>query len=322
MPLSAAQWDALQSAFGDRLETRVALARYTAARVGGPADAMFVARSVDDLAGIVVRLWDLEIPFFLLGGGANVLISDAGLRGVVVLNQASETEIDEAACSVWAGSGAGFGQMARRVSARGFGGLEWATGIPGTVGGAIYGNAGAHGGEVSRNLRLATILHRNGRREDWPAERLGFGYRTSVLKRERPGAVILAAAFALERSTKAATGALVEKFADRRKRTQPPGASMGSMFKNPPGDHAGRLIEAAGLKGTRIGGAEVSPVHANFFVNHAGATAQDIYDLIELTRKTVLDRTGIALELEIELVGEFVAPVMKNPDTDSTDVHG
>ncbi len=312
----------LRSVFGEFLQEHVPLARYTAARVGGPADALLVANTTDDLSWIVARLWELGETFHVLGGGSNVLVSDAGVRGVVVVNRARQVRFDEQGDppTVWAESGANLGSLARQAASRGLGGLEWAVGIPGTVGGAIVGNAGAHGGDIAGNLLVAEILHRNrvldqvtlvdknvldGLKETWVAERLEFSYRSSALKRQHGQAVILSAQLRLEISSMEQVQAKIDEFTEHRRRTQPPGASMGSMFKNPPGDYAGRLIDAAGLKGTCIGDAEISPLHANFFINHGQATAADIYKLITVTRDVVLSKYGVALDLEIELIGEW-----------------
>ena len=299
------QWKNLVSVFGERLQKDVPLARFTSARLGGPADVLLVAHSVEELEEIVQKLWEFEVPFLILGGGSNVLISDRGIREVVVLNQAKEIHIRDQSLTVWAGSGASFGQMARKVSSRGYTGLEWATGIPGSVGGAVYGNAGAHGGDVAGNLLMAEILHPYAGREDWSADQMAFSYRSSVLKREAEKAVILSASFSFYKDEMEISRTLLAEFTARRKRTQPPGASMGSMFRNPPGDYAGRLIDQAGLKGTRIGGAEISPVHANFFINHPGAMAADVSTLIHLAQNAVMDQFGIELILEIELIGEW-----------------
>jgi len=153
--------DALQSILGDRLQTEVPLARYTSARVGGPADYLAEVRSANELAQYVSRMWELDVPFVILGGGSNVLVSDAGVRGVVLLNHARRVRFDLEAepPEVWAESGANFGAVARQAASRGLGGLEWAAGIPGTVGGALVGNAGAHGGDMAGNVLLAEILH-------------------------------------------------------------------------------------------------------------------------------------------------------------------
>jgi len=176
--------------------------------------------------------------------------------------------------------------------------------VPGTIGGAVYGNAGAFGGDMAHSLMRAAVLTRH-RREVWPVEKFGYGYRTSVLKRGEERAVVLAAELSLKTATKEEVAVKIGQFSDRRKTTQPPGASMGSMFKNPEGDAAGRLIEAAGLKGTRIGSAEVSPIHGNFFINHGKCRASDVRALIALVQETVEEKFGVELELEIEMVGEW-----------------
>ena len=307
--LSDGQQAALISTFGDRLQRYVSLARYTAARIGGAADWLIEVQSADQLAETITRLWALEIPFFIMGGGSNVLVSDAGLREVVILNKARHIRFDleSSPPTVWAESGANFGLMARQCARQDLSGLEWAAGVPGTVGGAVFGNAGAHGGDVAGSIQMAEILHRSKRglvRENWPLEHFKFEYRSSTLKRDQSDAVILAAQFKLLPGNPEKIQNLMDEHAAYRRSTQPPGASMGSMFKNPPDDYAGRLIEAAGLKGTRIGGAEISPVHANFFINHAGATAADVSELIRLVQQQVLDQFGVTLELEIELIGE------------------
>ncbi len=298
---------ALREAFGRQLREGVPLAPYTSARVGGPADYLLLARSATELEGVCRALWALGMDFRMLGGGSNVLVADAGVRGVVVLNQAKDAEFVTGGegASVTAESGASFGSVARRAVEQGLGGLEWAATIPGTVGGAIVGNAGAFGGEVSQALKVADILQRPDRREPWLAERFEFGYRSSWLKRNPGEAVVLSGTFALQAETREAVRERVAEFATRRQETQPSGASWGSMFKNPPGDHAGRLIEAAGLKGTHQGAAEISSRHANFFINHGGATAADVWTLIEKARDEVRRQSGVELELEIERLGQW-----------------
>ena len=305
--LNPAQVAALRARFRDRLQENVPLANLTAARVGGPADFLLGVESAQELEEAVRWLWEYHLPFIVLGSGANVLISDRGVRGLVILNRARKVEIrsEEEPPTVWAESGANLGLIARSVALRGLSGLEWATAIPGTLGGAIYGNAGAHGQDMAHTLILAEILHRERGRETWPCEHFAYGYRTSILKAHPGEAVILSALLRLQRSTRESVQAQIEAFAAYRKRTQPPGASMGSVFKNPPGDYAGRLIEAAGLKGTRVGGVEVSQIHANFFVNDEKATASDYWALIRLVRHRVFETFGVNLELEIERLGDW-----------------
>ena len=297
--------DVLLAKFGDKVKENVSLAPYTSARIGGPADLLITAKSADELAEIVSTLWKQGLSFFMLGGGSNVLVSDKGVRGVTVLNRAKAVRFENGSQpKVWAEAGVVFSNLANRCASKGLSGLEWAATVPGTVGGAVYGNAGAFDGDVSGNLINAEILTEAGR-EFWSVEKMKYGYRTSALKRGEIKAVVLSAELSLKIATKEEVTVKIEQFGERRKSTQPPGASMGSMFKNPEGDYAGRLIEAAGLKGTRIGNAEISPVHGNFFVNHGQTKASDIRALIELTQKTVADKFGVKLELEVELVGEW-----------------
>jgi UDP-N-acetylmuramate dehydrogenase len=299
--------DQLRSAFGDRLQENMLMANYTTARIGGPVDAALIAQSATELENAAQRLWEMNITFYLLGSGSNVLVSDTGIRGVVVINRAHTVKIDTHTNppTVWAESGANLSGLARQLALRGLSGLEWAGNVPGSVGGAVYGNAGAFGLDVKSNLIMADILHRKEGRQSWPGARLELNYRTSVLKREPGQAIVLAARFGLTTSTKAEVQARMDSYNTQRRRVQPPGASLGSMFKNPDGDYAGRLIEAAGLKGTRIGGGQISKLHANFFINDQQASAKDIWELIKLARRTVQDKFGVNLELEVELLGDW-----------------
>ena len=301
----------LRSAFGGSLREYEPLAKHTTSRIGGPAEFLVVAESAAVLAEQVRTARQMNLPFFILGSGANVLISDAGVRGLVIVNRARDVRIDEAGetPTVRVESGANLSLLARQCAARGLSGLEWAAGIPGTVGGAIYGNAGAHGSDIAASLRLAEILHDDGRVKRWELTELAFGYRTSALKRARAagqgGHVVLEAEFGLVRRDPAECLERMDVYTAYRRRTQPPGASLGSMFKNPPGDYAGRLIEAAGLKGLKVGGAEISTLHANFFLNTSEARAADVFALIHQAHAAVKARFDVDLALEIELVGEW-----------------
>ena len=297
--------DVLYAKLGDKVKENVSLAPYTSARIGGPAEVLITAASADELARTIKLLWKLDLDFLMLGGGSNVLVSDRGVRGVVVLNRAKAVRFHNGdQPSITAESGVTFSNLANRCAAKGLGGLEWAATVPGTIGGAVYGNAGAFGGDMAGNLILAELLTENGR-EKFTVEQMEYGYRTSILKRGELEAVVLAAELRVTNSTKEEATVKIEQFSAHRKTTQPPGASMGSMFKNPEGDYAGQLIEAAGLKGTRIGNAEISPLHGNFFINHENTRAEDIRALIELVQKTVRETQGVDLELEIELIGEW-----------------
>ncbi|MFN8403891.1 MAG: hypothetical protein U0V48_10095 [Anaerolineales bacterium] len=205
--------------------------------------------------------------------------------------------------SVAAGSKVVFSNLANRCASKG---LSRSNGrrLSPAIGGAVYGNAGAFGGDVAGSLISTELLTENGK-ETFTVEQMGYAYRTSVLKRGEIKAIVLSAELSLKNSTKEEATVKIQQFSAHRKATQPPGASMGSMFKNPSGDYAGRLIEVSGLKGARIGNAEISPLHGNFFVNHANTKAEDIRALIQLAQKTVKEKQGIELELEIEFIGEW-----------------
>lgn len=297
----------LREKLGNHLQENVPLSSYTTARVGGNAAAMLVIKSGEELENTVKTLWQLDTPFIILGSGANILVSDQGYDGVVIQNRAHQIKIDTKSNppTIWAESGIILAALARRAALHGLSGMEWAATIPGTLGGAVYGNAGAYGGDILHALVMAEILHHDQGRLLWTADRMEYGYRSSILKRNPEKAVILAARLKLQHSTPEAVHATIAELTAKRRGSQPPGASMGSMFKNPPGDFAGRLIEAAGLKGTRIGGVQVSEIHGNFFVNNESANASNYWQLIRLVRKTVLEKFGIQLELEIEPVGEW-----------------
>jgi UDP-N-acetylmuramate dehydrogenase len=296
--------DVLGSLLGDRLRLNEPLSRYTVARLGGPADALVPVDSVSLLKQVVSLAWERNWPVRILGGGANVLISDQGYRGLVIVNDAKHVTFGENGL-VTADSGAVLIHLARQSIERGLSGFEWAISVPGTLGGAIVNNAGAHGGDMAACLLSAEIAFPRVPPETWPVEKLHYRYRESALKRSpRPFAVLSGTLQLSSGHDPAELHARAEEFSAYRKHTQPPGASLGSMFKNPPGDYAGRLIEAADLKGTRIGGVMISPVHANFFVNTGGGTAADYLELIRLARRTVRDKFGIDLELEVELVGD------------------
>jgi len=305
MTIPAVPVDILRLHFGGAVQENISLAPYTSARIGGPADVLITVKSADEFAQAMQLIWKHELPYVVLGGGSNVLVSDKGVRGVVVLNKAKEVRFESGnQPTVWCEAGVIFSNLANRCASKGMAGLEWAATVPGTVGGAVYGNAGAFGGDVSGNLIWAEMLTKNGR-EKFSVEQMGYGYRTSVLKRGEIKAIVLSALLRLKNSTKEEVSVKIEQFSECRKTTQPPGASMGSMFKNPEGDHAGRLIEAAGLKGARIGSAEISTLHGNFFVNHGETRASDIRGLIDLTRNVVKQKLGVELELEVELIGDW-----------------
>lgn len=295
----------LEKKFGNRLQQQVALQTYSTARVGGVAAWFVTVRNANELADAVQICWDHEQKFFLLGAGSNVLFSDEGYDGLVILNHAKKIEmkISGEHPALWVESGASLGLVARKAALAGLSGMEWAATIPGTIGGAIYGNAGAHGSDMNSNLLLAEILQHEKGKSIWKKDDFQFSYRSSVLKRQQENGIVLSATLKCQYDDPQKIKERMNAFNEHRRRTQPPGASMGSMFKNPTGDYAGRLIEAADLKGYTIGGVKVSEVHANFFVNSDQAKARDIYDLVAHVQKTVKKEFNVELELEVEMIG-------------------
>ena len=295
----------LDNKFGNRLQQQVLLQNFATARVGGIAAWMVTVRNTNELVEVVQICWDHQQKFFLLGAGSNILFSDEGFDGLVILNHAKKIEIKISGehPTLWVESGANLGLVARKAALAGLSGLEWAGTIPGTIGGAIYGNAGAHGSDMHSNLLLAEILQHKKGKSVWKNEDFQFNYRSSILKRQQERSIILSATLKCQYDDPQLIKERMNSFSEHRRRTQPPGASMGSMFKNPSGDYAGRLIEAAGLKGYSVGGVKVSEVHANFFVNSDQATAKDIYDLVQHVQKTVKKEFDVDLELEVEMIG-------------------
>jgi UDP-N-acetylmuramate dehydrogenase len=288
--------------------TQEATGKYTAARIGGVADAVYIARdSLDDLAAVVRDAWKQNIPVRVIGGGANILIADEGVRGLLVVNHVASVDEgnwhdDRNLCVT---GGMGLLALARWCATHGYRGMEWAIGVPGTVGGALVNNAGAHGGTMGDYVCDIVVLEPSGPKL-YTRDEMQFTYRSSLLKhRDDRRFLVLMATFALPRGEPEEIRARMEEYSAHRKSTQPPGASLGSIFKNPPGDFAGRLIESCGLKGFSIGGAQVSPVHANFFVNTGGATAHDYRALIQHVQAEVQRRTHVHLEPEIEFVGDW-----------------
>jgi UDP-N-acetylmuramate dehydrogenase len=306
---------ALSTVFGDRFRRHEPLSEHTTFRLGGPADIWLAVDSAAELVEAVALGRQHQIPIFLMGSGANLLISDAGLRGLVIENRAGwvdfpvQTErLRDATVFLTVESGVALPSLARRCAKRGLSGLEWAVGVPGTIGGAIVNNAGAYGRDMAHNLVRVELLSPTGERVWQPVDWFAYAYRSSCLKQQPRTArwLVLQAELQLSVAPVAEIEARLTEFNERRKASQPPGATIGSMFKNPPGDYAGRLIEAAGLKGYRHGQAQISAVHANFFQNLGGATATDVLTLIETAQQAVKSKFGVELELEIEMVGEFL----------------
>ncbi|HUN24156.1 MAG TPA: UDP-N-acetylmuramate dehydrogenase [Anaerolineales bacterium] len=290
-----------------KLQQNVSLARFTSARIGGTAEWYLQVESATELAEAVHFARNLGWHYRILGAGSNLLVSDSGIAGLTIHNRAKTVHIEPGAqhALVFAESGVYLPALARQCALQGIAGLAWAATVPGTLGGAIFGNAGAHGGDMAQCLRSVQVFTQENTVGELALADLHMGYRTSRFKQNPPEFVILSAQMLLPFGSAEQIQVEISHFQEYRKRTQPPGATMGSMFKNPPGDYAGRLIEAAGLKGYRVGDAEISPVHANFFVNHGGAKTSDIQTLINQARQTVFEKFGVQLELEIEIWQEI-----------------
>lgn len=275
------------------------LSAHTWFRLGGAAQYFAEPRSEDELAALVRRCSDEAVPVRLLGGGSNILVRDEGFAGLVIhLSAAAFNQIEVAGRIVTAGAGAKLGHVVSTSIREGLGGLEALVGIPGTVGGALRGNAGGRGGDIGQWTSHATVMTRDGQLLERKREDLVFAYRQSSLDE----LVILRAQFQLEQDDPEELTKRMQKQWIVKKAAQPLAhQSAGCIFKNPRGMSAGMLIDQAGLKGTRVGGAEVSDRHANFIVAESGASSQDVLKLIELVRARVAERLGVELETEIEI---------------------
>lgn len=279
------------------------LAPHTTWKIGGPADLFLVPSDAEQLASAIAVLGRHGVPWTVLGRGSNTLVSDRGVRGAVIKLGKGFDQLRFEGNLAIAGASYSFIKLSVMAGKEGLTGLEYAGGIPGTVGGAVYMNAGAHHSDVSRILKSADIVWEDGSKATYGNEELRFGYRHSILHEKR--GIVTEAVFALAPGDRKEIAAMLASYKDRRLRTQPLQlACAGSVFRNPDGDHAARLIEAAGLKGTREGGAVVSELHANFIVNEDHATAEDVLALMERVRRTVNERFGILLAPEVLLMGE------------------
>lgn len=278
------------------------LRRYTAWKIGGPADALLEPRSVEDLVAAVRKAREHGVPVTVLGGGTNVLVRDGGVRGLVIRLAKALKNVDVSGNRVAADAGVLYPVLANTTAAKGLAGLEFATGIPGTVGGAVYMNAGAYGSETVEVIDWADVFR------DGDVARMGNGdldlsYRHSILH-DHPDWIVLRAGYTLAPGDPEELKARIKEFRSQRMNGSPNKPSCGSTFKRPENDFPGRVIEAAGLKGARVGQIEVSPVHANYFINHGGGTAEEALELIHLVREKVRERLGVELEPEVRIIGE------------------
>jgi len=301
--IGAALRTALETLLGGGIRFDVPLARLTSLGVGGPVDAVATPADRATLQATLALLARDRVPHHVIGGGFNSLALDVPVPGVVIQLSRLRRLEERPGGALRVEAGASHSQLTRFCVERGFAGLAFGAGIPGTLGGWLAMNAGIPDHEIGdRVLEIEVVSPCGRRRSHLPRARLHFTYR--ALRGLAPGSVITSALLRVDRSTPQAVRAEVDALLARRGATQPLSVpSCGSVFKNPPGDHAGRLIEAAGLKGYRVGGAQISPVHANFIANTGGATASDVMELIRLAQERVREHSGTRLEREVRIVG-------------------
>ncbi len=279
------------------------LANHTTMKIGGPAEIFVEPSSIDNLQNTLELILDNKQKWRAIGRGSNMLVSDQGINGVVIKLGAGLDQLEVNGNEVRVGAGFSLISLATIISKRGLTGLEFAAGIPGSVGGAVYMNAGAHGSDISRILKKARILFSDGTFEWLENQEMEFSYRTSVLQKKRPG-IVVEVVFQLAQGERDSIVAEMQKYKDYRRKTQPWNfPCAGSIFRNPLPNYAGKLIESAGLKGYSVGGAKVSEMHGNFIVNHNNATACDVLNLIQYIKDTILEKYQIVMETEVEIIG-------------------
>jgi UDP-N-acetylmuramate dehydrogenase len=286
---------------GDLARHDVPLGPLTTYRVGGPAALLVEARADEDLARVAAAVGASGAPVLVVGRGSNLLVAEAGFPGIAVVLGEPYAAVEVAATTVRAGGATALPVLARRTAAAGLRGLEWAVGVPGSVGGAVRMNAGGHGSDVAATLAEVRVVDlASGHDGVVAAADLALGYRRSSLP---PTAVVVEASFSLHRGDATAATAEVAEIVRWRREHQPGGQNAGSVFTNPPGDAAGRLVDVAGCRGLRLGSAQVSPKHANFIQADPGGSADDVAALIVEVRRRVADATGIALRPELRMIG-------------------
>ena len=289
---------------GERIKTGEPMKWHTTFRTGGPAAYFATPSCTEELSAIIKLCRQENMPYYILGNGSNLLISDKGYDGVMISMGEGFSQIWNEGSQIRAGAGALLSRIARQALALSLTGFEFAAGIPGTLGGAVVMNAGAYGGEMKQVLVSAQVLTKEGEIRTVPAEELELGYRTSSIQKEEQ--IVLSALLKLELGDKSRIRARMEELAEKRKEKQPlEYPSAGSTFKRPEGYYAGKLIMEAGLRGFSIGGAQVSEKHCGFIINRENATSSDIIELCRQVRDKVKAKFGVELEMEIKRLGEF-----------------
>lgn len=288
----------------DSIKEQEPMKAHTTFRIGGPADYYVIPQNEDQLAAVLRLCRQEQMPYYLLGNGSNLLVSDAGYRGVVIAMGAAWNDCEIEGTQVRAGAGMLLSRLAKQIAQASLRGFEFAAGIPGTLGGALVMNAGAYGSEMKAILVLARVLTPSGQVLTLPVEELELGYRTSCIAAKEY--VVLEGTFQLSVGEKTAIEARMEELSVQRKTKQPVEyPSAGSTFKRPEGHFAGKLIEDAGLRGFQVGGAQLSEKHCGFVVNRGGATAADVMALCEEIKRQVYDRFHVELEMEVKILGQI-----------------
>ncbi|WP_462409189.1 UDP-N-acetylmuramate dehydrogenase [Neobacillus sp. Marseille-QA0830] len=279
------------------------LSQHTTIKIGGPAEIFVEPSSVENLKKVMDVINKYQANWRAIGRGSNLLVSDKGIDGVVIKLGSGNNHLEVSDSEITVGGGHSLVSLSTQISKRGLSGLEFASGIPGSVGGAVYMNAGAHGSDISKILTKAHILFEDGSIEWLTNEEMEFSYRTSILQKKRPG-IVVEAVFQLTLGDRESIVAQMQKNKDYRKETQPWNyPCAGSIFRNPLPNYAGRLIEQAGLKGYSIGGAKISDMHGNFIVNAGNATAEDVLALITHIKETIYNLYQVTMETEVEIIG-------------------
>ncbi|MBD5797181.1 UDP-N-acetylenolpyruvoylglucosamine reductase [Bacillus pseudomycoides] len=292
----------IEAEVGKVLENE-ALARYTTMKIGGPADILIVPSSVAGVENTLDLVKKYNTKWTAIGRGSNLLVSDKGIEGVVIRLGEGLDHLEVEGTTVRVGGGYPLIKLSTLLSRQGLAGLEFASGIPGSVGGAVYMNAGAHKSDMSEILMSARIMFEDGTMKWLTKEEMGFSYRTSVLQTKRPG-IVVEVKLQLKEGNREEIVGVMQKNKDYRRETQPWNhPCAGSIFRNPLPNFAGDLVEKAGLRGHQIGGAKISEMHGNFIVNAGSASAQDVLDLIAFVKKTIKEKFGVDMHTEVEIIG-------------------
>ncbi|HJC43879.1 MAG TPA: UDP-N-acetylmuramate dehydrogenase [Candidatus Mediterraneibacter gallistercoris] len=277
---------------------------HTTFRIGGPADYFVMPSSAGEIKRIIALCLEQDVPYYIIGNGSNLLVADKGYRGVIIQIFKNMKDIQVEGENIRAQAGALLSKVAAAAYEAGLEGFEFASGIPGTLGGAVRMNAGAYGGEMKQVLKSAEVLTPEGEVLTLPVEEMKMGYRTSIVS--RMDYVVLGAEIALREGNKEEIRAKMDELKEKRVSKQPlEFGSAGSTFKRPEGYFAGKLIEDAGLRGFRVGNAQVSEKHCGFVINRGGATAREVAELMETVARRVEENSGVRLEPEVKKIGEF-----------------